>query len=124
MARPLTAEERLRYPWASRIVDYVPVGRLRRVAVWAALGGLAYYAIGLLAIFFFSPAISISNGLPAGTAEYIVMIPAYVAMAVGFCLGLVTLVSAIVHQGKSVMMWSVGAILPGVLILALTLVLD
>jgi hypothetical protein len=94
---------------------------VRKVAVYAGLGGLAYYAVGLLCIFFFSPAMRIENGLPAGVAEYIVMVPAYASVAVGFCLGAVTLVSAIAGQGRSVLIWSVGAILPGMIVLALTL---
>ena len=40
VARPLTPDELTRYPWASQISDYVPVGRLRTWGLLLGLGGL------------------------------------------------------------------------------------
>jgi hypothetical protein len=123
MARALTPQEQLRYPWASRIVDYLPIGRWRRVAFWVALGGLALYVVGTLAIFVFSPYLKVKNGLPDGVAEYLVTVPAFAAMAVGFLLGLVTAIQAAVRQARPALAWSIGAMLPGAVVLAVLLAL-
>jgi hypothetical protein len=123
MARALTPQEQLRYPWASRIVDYLPVGRWRKVAFWAGLGGLALCVVGILAIFVVSPYLKISHGLPNGVAEYLVMVPAFAAMAVGFFLGLVTAIQAAAKQARPALAWSIGAMLPGLIVLAVLLVL-
>ncbi len=121
MARALTPQERLRYPWASRIVDYVPIGIWRKVAVAAGAGGLALYALGILGIYFFSPYLLIENGLPVGVAEYIVMVPAFAAMAFGFVVGCITAVTALLQRARPALIWSVGAVLPGLLIGVITL---
>lgn len=121
MARALTEQERLRYPWASQIVDYVPVGLWRKVALAAALAGLSLYALGILGIFFFSPYLLVRNGLPVGVAEYIVMVPSFIAMGLGFVLGFVTAVTAMLHRARSPLIWSVGAMLPGLLVGLITL---
>lgn len=121
MARALTQQEKVRYPWASRIVDYVPIGRWRKIALAAAVGGLSLYALGILGIYFFSPYLLIEHGLPVGVAEYIVMVPSFVAMGVGFVLGLVTAVTALLRRARPALIWSVGAMLPGLLVGAITL---
>lgn len=121
MARALTQQEKVRYPWASRIVDYVPIGRWRKIALAVAVGGLSLYALGILGIYFFSPYLLIRNGLPVGVAEYIVMVPSFVAMAFGFVLGLVTAVTALLRRARPALIWSVGAVLPGLLVGVITL---
>jgi hypothetical protein len=121
MARALTPQEKLRYPWASRIVDYMPIGIWRKVAVAAGAGGLALYALGILGIYFFSPYLLIENGLPVGVAEYIVMVPAFAAMAFGLVVGCVTAVTALLHRARPALIWSVGAMLPGLVIGVITL---
>ncbi len=124
MARALTTDEQLRYPWASCIVDYVPVGRWRRVALAAGLGGLGLYVVGIICIYVFSPYLKIRHGLPYGAAEYLVCIPAFAAMAVGFILGLVTAVQAAVKQARPPLAWSVAAVLPGLIIGVVLLILN
>jgi hypothetical protein len=124
MARALNAQEKLRYPWASRIVDYVPVGRWRRIALKIAWGGLALYLGGILAIFVFSSYLRLVNGLPDGVAEFLVTVPAFLAMAAGFFIGLVTAVQAARKQARPALAYSVGAMLPGVLMGILLLILN
>jgi hypothetical protein len=124
MARALTAEEKLRYPWASRIIDYMPVGRWRRIALKTAWGGLALYAGGTLAIFVFSSYLRMINGLPDGVAEYLVTVPAFLAMAAGFVIGLVTAIQAARKQARPAVAYSVGAMIPGILTGILLLLLN
>jgi hypothetical protein len=124
MARALTAQEKLRYPWASRITDYVPVGRWRRIAFKTAWGGLALYIGGTLAIFVFSSYLRMVNGLPDGVAEFLVTVPAFLAMAVGFFIGLVTAVQAARQEARPALAYSVAAMLPGILTGILLLVLN
>ena len=38
MARALTADEQQRYPWATRISDFVPVGRWRKIGLACVAG--------------------------------------------------------------------------------------
>jgi hypothetical protein len=124
MARALNAQERLRYPWASRIVDYVPVGRWRRLALKIAWSGLALYVGGILAIFVFSSYLRLVNGLPDGVAEFLVTVPAFLAMAAGFFIGLVTAIQAARKQARPALAYSVGAMLPAVLMGIVLLLLN
>lgn len=121
MARALTEQEKVRYPWASQIIDYVPIGPWRKIALAAAIGGLSLYALGILGIYFFSPYLLIENGLPVGVAEYIVMVPSFVALGVGFAFGLITAVTALLRRARPALIWSIGAMLPGLLIGGITL---
>ena len=65
MARPLTPDELARYPWASQISDYMPVGRLRKSAVYFGLAGLTILLIG--AIFSLAEAQNIHSAVPCAT---------------------------------------------------------
>jgi hypothetical protein len=124
MARALTPDEQTRYPWASQIVDYMPIGRVRKVALWAGGGGFALYLVGLLVIWVFSPQLLMENGLPVGVAETIVCVPAFLAMAVGFVLGLVTGVRAAAKQARPALAWSVAAMLPGLIVGIILLIMN
>lgn len=122
LARALTSQEKLRYPWASQIVDYVPVGGWRKVALAAGVGGLTLYALGILGIYFFSPYLLMKNGLPVGVAEYVVLVPAFTAMVLGLVLGSITAVTALLRRARPALIWSVGALLPGLVVGSLTLI--
>ena len=117
MARPLTPDELTRYPWASQISDYVPVGRLRTWGVLLGLAGLVVVLIG--AIVSLAEAVSIHHAvtmhhLPTKLGVYLGMALA-IAAAV---LGAITLVQGIVRRASaSVLLWSITAIVPLLIVL-------
>ena len=116
MARSLTPDELARYPWASQISDYVPVGRLRRYGLYFGLAGLTVLLVG--AIFSLAQAENIHNAvtmhhLPTELGVYAGMVLTLIAAA----LGVITGVRTIIQRGSvSLLLWSVGAILPAVLL--------
>jgi hypothetical protein len=123
MARALTADERLRYPWASVITDYVPPGRMRRVGLWCGALGLAYLVLGALLLVFFTSHVSVKNGIPQNVGAALIFYPSYAALAVGGVIGLVTGVQAAMKGAKSTLVWSIGAFIPGLLVLVILLLL-
>lgn len=116
MSRALTSEEKLRYPWASQITDFTPVGRWRRAALTVAGVGLAWYVLGVLFIFFFTSHLDMRRGLPDGAVEAAVLWPAMGLIALGFLGGLATGVQAVVRAARTPLVWSVFAMLPGLLL--------
>ena len=116
MARSLTPDELARYPWASQISDYVPVGRLRRYGVYLGLAGLPVLIVG--AIFSLAQAENIHHAvtmhhLPTELGVYGGM----VLTLIGAALGGVTGVRTLIQRGSiSLLVWSAGAILPAVLL--------
>ena len=115
MARPLTAQERLRYPWASCINDYVPVGRLRKVGLAAGVGGLFVFSVGILGIYIFTSHLNTANGLPTGPVEWVVYVLGWLGMAAGFVLGGIGAFTAVRRAARAALMWSVAAMAPTVL---------
>ncbi len=116
MARPLTPDELARYPWASQISDYVPVGRLRKYAVYCGLAGLVVLLVG--AIFSLAEAENIHHAV---TMHHVATeIGVYLGMAltlIGAALGVVTGAQAIIRRGSySLLLWSVAAIAPALLL--------
>ncbi len=116
MARPLTPDELARYPWASQISDYMPVGRLRKSAVYFGLAGLTILLIG--AIFSLAEAQNIHSAV---TMRHLpTKIGVYGGMAltlIGAALGVVTAIQGIVHRGAhSLLLWSAAAIAPALLV--------
>jgi hypothetical protein len=116
VARPLTPDELARYPWASQITDYVPVGRLRKYGVYLGLAGLTVLLLG--AIFSLAQAENIHHAvtmhhLPTELGVYGGMALTLIAAA----LGVLTGVQSIVRHGSiSLMLWSVAAIAPALLV--------
>jgi hypothetical protein len=116
VARPLTPDELARYPWASQITDYVPVGRLRKYGVYLGLAGLTVLLLG--AIFSLAQAENIHHAvtmhhLPTELGVYGGMALTLIAAA----LGVLTGVQSIVRHGSiSLMLWSVAAVAPALLV--------
>ena len=112
MARPLTPDELTRYPWASQIGDYVPVGRLRTIAVLIGLGGLAVLLLGcivsLAAAENIRHAVTMSHWATAAGVYCGIALS-----AVGAVLGAVTLVQWSMRRGSlAPLLWSICACLP------------
>ena len=119
MARPLTPDELTRYPWASQIGDYVPVGRLRTIAVLIGLGGLAVLLLGcivsLAAAENIRHAVTMSHWATAAGVYCGIALS-----AVGAVLGAVTLVQWSMRRGSlAPLLWSIGAFVPAVVIVLL-----
>jgi hypothetical protein len=120
MARALTVDEQARYPWASRIVDYVPVGRLRHIAVYLSAAGLTLLLITFAVVAATDQ--NVRNGVHV-TASMPGRLGLWVAlglMAAGFVLGVYTAVQAVVRSAKGALVWSVFALweLPLILLIA------
>jgi hypothetical protein len=119
VARPLTPDELTRYPWASQIGDYVPVGRLRTIAVLIGLGGLAVLLLGcivsLAAAENIRHAVTMSHWATAAGVYCGIALS-----AVGAVLGAVTLVQWSMRRGSlAPLLWSIGAFVPAVVIVLL-----
>ena len=112
MARPLTDQEKLRYPWASQITDYVPVGRLRRWGALLAVTGLGFFVLGVLAIYVVTMHVRLRNGLPHGTPELIVWAVSMALMSAGFVIGVVTAAQALAGHARLALLWSLVALIP------------
>jgi len=112
VARALTPDELTRYPWASQIGDYVPVGRLRTTAVLIGLCGLVVLFVGcvvsLAAAENIRHAVTMSHW-PTAAGVY----GGIALAAVGAVLGVVTLVQWLSHRGSlAPLFYSLGAIVP------------
>jgi hypothetical protein len=112
VARPLTSDELTRYPWASRIGDYVPVGRLRTMAVLIGLGGLAVLLLGCIVSL--AAAENIRNAVTMSHWATAAGVYGSIALsAMGAVLGAVTLVQWLMRRGSiTPLVWSIGAFVP------------
>jgi hypothetical protein len=115
VARPLTPDEVTRYPWASQISDYVPVGRLRTSGMLVGLAGLVVLLIGMIVSLAMAENIHHAvtmHHLPTALGVYVGMALTTVAALIG----VVTAVQGIAKRGSlSLLWWSAGAIAPAVL---------
>ena len=117
MARPLTPDELIRYPWASQISDYVPVGTLRASGVLIGVGGLVVLLFGTI--------VSLAQAENIHHAVTMHHLPTVLGVYVGIALtsiaaliGVVTAVQGIAKRGSfSLLWWSAGAIAPAVVML-------
>ena len=112
MARPLTPDELTRYPWASQISDYVPIGRLR---TWGLLLGLAAWSVVLVgAIVSLAQAINIHHAVTMHHLATALGVYIGTAMTIAAAvLGVITFVQGIARRGSfSVLLWSVMGIVP------------
>ena len=116
MARPLTPEELTRYPWASQISDYVPVGRMRTLAVLLGIAGLIVVILG--AIVSLASAVSIHHAV--NTHHLATALGVYLGTALtvaAAAIGVITLVQGIAKRASlTVLLWSIMAIVPLLLI--------
>ena len=116
MARSLTPDELSRYPWASQISDYVPVGRIRKASVLIGIAGILVLLIGavvsLVAAENIHHAVSMRH-LPTELGVYGGMALTVVAAV----LGIVTAVQGFVKRGSVTLpWWSVAAIAPAIVV--------
>jgi len=112
VARPLTPDELTRYPWASQISDYVPVGRMRTSGALLGLAGLVVVIVG--AIVSLAAAVSIHHAVNMHhlATELGVYIGAGLTIAAAV-LGVITLVQGLARRAPaSVLVWSILAIVP------------
>jgi len=116
VARALTVEEQQRYPWASRIIDYVPVGTLRKVGLWAAVLALVCFLAGTVALALV--AVDIRD-----TLGRITLAVSGVLAVAGFVLGLVGLIPALMRSATGPLLWSLAAMVPGLAAAATVLLL-
>ena len=118
MARPLTADELNRYPWATRITDYIPVGRLRKIGLACTSAGAIVLLLGIM----ISLALSTNVRNAVSMDHPIVAIGVYIGIALagtGLVIGIVTGVQAVARGVRSLLLWSLATIAPALLMLAL-----
>jgi hypothetical protein len=115
VARPLTPDELTRYPWATQISDYVPVGRLRAIGVLVGIAGLIVLLLGALV----SVAAAQNVHHAVGMDHLPTKIGVYLGLAltiVAALIGVVTLVQGLLKRGSlALLCWSVVAIAPAVI---------
>ncbi len=115
MARPLTPDELTRYPWATQISDYVPVGRLRAIGVLVGIAGLVVLLLGALVSVAAAQNVHHAvamNHLPTKLGVYLGLALTSVAALIG----VVTLVEGLLKRGSlALLCWSVVAIAPSVI---------
>lgn len=117
MARALTQAELNRYPWASQITDYVPVGRLRKVGLACTGAGVVVLLVGI--IISLALATNIRNAVSMD--HPIVAIGVYIGIvlaATGLVIGIVTGVQALARGVRSLLLWSLATVAPALLMLA------
>jgi hypothetical protein len=115
VARPLTPDELTRYPWATQISDYVPVGRLRAIGALLGIAGLVVLLIGAL--------VSVAAAQNVHHAVAMDHLPTKLGVYLGLALtivaaliGVVTLVQGLLKRGSlTLVWWSVVAIAPAAL---------
>ncbi len=115
MARPLTPDELTRYPWATQISDYVPVGRLRAIGVLVGIAGFIVLLLGALV----SVAAAQNVHHAVAMNHLATKLGVYLGLAltiVAAVIGVVTLVQGLLKRGSlTLVVWSVIAIAPAVL---------
>ena len=111
MARALTTQELTRYPWASQITDYVPVGRLRKVAVGCTVVGVVFLILGTIVSL--AMATNIHHALALKHPVLAVGVFGGIVLGgIGILLGVVTGVQAVLKGFRSLLLWSAAAIVP------------
>jgi hypothetical protein len=122
VSRALTAEEQTRYPWASRINDYVPVGRLRKIGLGVAVVSVACFLAGSMALVLI--AVDIHDGVRylSGTLGRLTLIASGLLAVVAFVLGAVGAFPAAARNARGALLWSVAAMSPA-LVAAIVLLL-
>jgi len=123
VARTLSQEEKVRYPWASQITDYVPVGPWRRYGMLSAVTGICVLGLGMLAIYVMGLHIHMRGGVPRGVDEWITVALSTTLMAAGFVVGLTTAVTAVRNNARPALFLSITAMLPGLLWLVIWLMI-
>jgi hypothetical protein len=121
VARPLSQEEGVRYPWASQITDYVPVGAWRRYALIVGLIGIAILGAGMLVLYVAGLHIHMRNGIPRRIDEWLIVTVSTACIAYGFFVGLVTALTAWKNHARTALTWSLTAMVPGLFWLVLWL---
>jgi len=115
VARPLTPDELTRYPWATQISDYVPVGRLRAIGVLVGIAGFIVLLLGALV----SVAAAQNVHHAVAMNHLATKLGVYLGLAltiVAAVIGVVTLVQGLLKRGSlTLVVWSVIAIAPAVL---------
>jgi hypothetical protein len=117
VARPLTPDELTRYPWASQISDYVPVGTLRASGLLIGIAGFC--------VLLFGTVVSLAQAQNIHHAVTMQHLPTVLGVYVGMALtiaaaviGVVTGVQGIVKRGAwSLLWWSAGAIAPAIVVI-------
>jgi hypothetical protein len=112
MSRSLTADEQVRYPWATEITDFVPVGRWRRRGALCAWAGAALYVLGAVGIYVFASIVATWHGIPDRPLSIPFLGLGILGMAAGFVIGIATLPKAIASNARSPIAWSAVAMLP------------
>jgi hypothetical protein len=113
VARALTADEHNRYPWATRINDYVPVGRPRRYALTASGIGLLVLIAGAGFLFLTSTNVREGIGLTTTTFGRITLAVSGAFLLFGFVVGIATAVTAVIRNAMTPLVWSLAAAAPG-----------
>jgi hypothetical protein len=113
VARPLSQEESTRYPWASQITDYLPVGTWRKYGLLSAIAGISILGLGLVFLYVAGLHIHMRNGVPRGIDEKVIVSVSTALMGFGFFVGLLTALSAWRNQARAALTWSVTAMVPG-----------
>jgi hypothetical protein len=112
----LTPDELSRYPWASRIDDYVPVGRMRKAGVLLGVGGVVVVLLG--ATVSLVTAANIHHAV--NMHHWPTAVGVYCGMALTLAaavLGIVTAVQGFRKRGSITLpWWSVVAIAPAVIV--------
>jgi hypothetical protein len=113
VARPLSQEESTRYPWASQITDYMPVGTWRKYGLLVAVAGICILGLGMVVIYVAGLHVHMRNGVPRGIDEWLVVSVSTALMAFGFIVGLLTALTAWRQHARAALTWSVTAMIPG-----------
>jgi hypothetical protein len=115
VARALTADEQARYPWATRIEDYVPVGKVRKAAVICSYVGWIISWIGMFVSLILAEnihhAVNMTHA-PTAISMYIAM----VLVAVGAVLGIIMGVVGLVRRASGMIWWAVAAVVPALFV--------
>lgn len=121
MPRALNADEKLRYPWATRINDYVPVGPVRRAAMIIAGVGFGLFLLVAIVFFVGGKHLHLAHGIPQTGLAWATYGPAIFLMLAAGVVGLVTFGQAVAKSAHTAMLWSLIAVLPAVLWVLLVL---
>lgn len=115
MARTLSPDELSRYPWATRINDYVPVGPIRKAALLSSVLGALVLLAGVIASLAMAENIhhAVNMGhLPTKVGVYGSM----VLTGIGGVLGIITGIQALLKSANSLVWWAAGAVIPALIV--------
>jgi hypothetical protein len=115
MASALTADEQQRYPWATRISDFVPVGRWRKIGLACVGAAVVILAIGIGYLYLTAENIKRGVEIVDRTIGIGSLGIAGVLVAIAFVIGIVTGIQALIHSAKTPLVWSLACIAPAVL---------